>query len=330
MEVNDIRPDNLMKESKRLRLKDLEDLLKNESRFIKVPCPACQLNDYSFLFRKEGFNFVGCNKCETIFINPRPTFDMFINFYETGEYLKYWNEFIFPVSEEFRRRSIFIPRAKKVFELVVKHKCKNRIMLDVGAGFGTFCEEIEKLNLFDKVIAVEPSADLAKTCVLKDLNVIQKPVEKVEMDDEVDVITNFELIEHLFSPKDFLFSCNKILKKDGLLILTTPNIKGFDMLVLGEKSDGIVAPVHINYFNIDSLSLLLKSCGFKVLEVLTPGKLDAKIVRDKIINKELDVDKNPFFMYLFLEKWDDLGNSFQKFLSDNLLSSHLWIVAKKD
>ena len=78
MEVNDIRPDNLMKESKRLRLKDLEDLLKNESRFIKVPCPACQLNDYSFLFRKEGFNFVGCNKCETIFINPRPTFDIFI------------------------------------------------------------------------------------------------------------------------------------------------------------------------------------------------------------------------------------------------------------
>lgn len=143
------------------------------------------------------------------------------------------------------------------------------------------------------------------------------------------MITNFELIEHLFCPKDFVKSCYDALSSEGLLILTTPNIKGFDLVTLGKISTNIAGPNHINYFHPASLTLLLENSGFKVVEVLTPGKLDAELVRKKIISKELDITNNPFLQLILIDRWDEIGKNFQNFLSSNNLSSHMWIVAKK-
>ena len=72
-------------------------------------------------------------------------------------------------------------------------------------------------------------------------------------------------------------------------------------------------PNHINYFNIKSLSLLLNNSGFEVLEVLTPGKLDAELVRKKILNDEYDISNNPFLKNILIDEWASLGDEFQKF-----------------
>ena len=137
---------------------------------------------------------------------------------------------------------------------------------------------------------------------------------------------NFELIEHLFWPKDFINACSKILSNDGLFILTTPNVKGFDLLTLGKLHINFAGPNHLNYFHPKSLVMLLQNCNFEVLEILTPGKLDAEMVRNKIISNEINTKNQPFLNYVLLDEWDNLGKKFQKFLVDNLLSSHLWMV----
>lgn len=133
-----------------------------------------------------------------------------------------------------------------------------------------------------------------KKCEQKDIEVIAKPVEKVWIEG-VDVITSFELIEHLYSPEDFLRSCNKCLNDEGLFVCTTPNIKGFDLLTLGKLSDNIAGPNHLNYFHSDSSKILLERCGFKVTETFKPGKLDAELVRKKVLSNELDIS-NKLFM----------------------------------
>ena len=214
-------------------------------------------------------------------------------------------------------------------ELCENHGAKTKVLLDVGAGYGTFCEEIVKLKRFDKVIAVEPAHDLAETCRHKKLDVIEAPIEEVNLD-EISVITNFELLEHLFWPRDFLHACHRALPEGGLLILTTPNIKGFDLLVLGGLSDNIGGPNHLNYFHPESLGHLLQRCGFEVIEVVTPGKLDAELVRKKIIDGRLSVEDpdRSFLQYVLIDQWETIGDSFQHFLADNRLSSHLWVVAK--
>lgn len=327
MKEEDIRPKELMMENQRLRQEDAQDLIKNKVDFVNISCPACESDDYEEQFQKEGFDFVKCKNCQTMFITPRPSLDLLNKFYENSKCLKHWNKF-FASTEDSRRQNIFVPRAVQVIELCKKYGVNTKTLLDVGAGFGTFCEEVEKHNFFDKVIAVEPSVALAEACKKKGLNVIDKPIEEISLD-EVDVITNFELIEHLFCPKDFVKSCYDALSSEGLLILTTPNIKGFDLVILGKISTNIAGPNHINYFHPASLTLLLENSGFKVVEVLTPGKLDAELVRKKIISKELDTTNNPFLQLILIDKWSEIGKNLQNFLSNNNLSSHMWIVAKK-
>jgi 2-polyprenyl-3-methyl-5-hydroxy-6-metoxy-1,4-benzoquinol methylase len=253
---------------------------------------------------------------------------MLSNYYNTSESWKFWNDYIFPSSEETRREKIFIPRVKRVIDLCRANNVKNELLLDVGAGFGTFCEEIIKLDYFKKVIAVEPTPDLAESCRRKGISVIELPIEKVSME-TVDLITNFELIEHLFCPKDFLISCNRALSNNGLLILTTPNIKGFDLLLLEELSDNVGGPNHLNYFHPDSLKILFKNTGFNIIEILTPGKLDAELVRKKVLSGVFDISNNKFLKQILIDGWGSLSKKFQEFLALNNLSSHLWVVAKK-
>jgi SAM-dependent methyltransferase/ribosomal protein S27E len=328
MKEESIRPESSTRESDKLFAEDVQKILKRRSEFVEISCPACESSSWKVLFEKEGFQFVCCTECEAVFINPRPTSEMLTEFYTTSKCVKYWNDKIFPASEDVRRSEIFAPRAQKIAELCSKYNAVTKVLLDVGAGFGTFCEEVGKLAIFDEVIAVEPSHDLAKTCRNKGLNVMEKPIEEVGLD-EVSVITSFELIEHLYWPKNFVLTCWRALHKGGLFILTTPNIKGFDLLVLGRLSDNIRGPNHLNYFNPDSLCHLLQRCGFEVVEVTTPGKLDAELVRKKILNGELDVLERPFLKHILIDDWNTKSEPFQRFLQDNQLSSHLWMVARK-
>ena len=177
MREQDIRPGYLMQENAELHAADVRKLLVRRESFEEVPCPACLSTRYEELFEKKGFHFVICTDCDTLFTNPRPTRRMLDEFYTTAQSVKHWNDRIFPPSEDARRTQIFTPRAKRVVELTRKYGVPTRTLLDVGAGFGTFCEEISKLGVFERVIAVEPSYDLASTCRLKGLEVIESPIE---------------------------------------------------------------------------------------------------------------------------------------------------------
>ena len=328
MKENDIRPNEFRKELDRLQANDIKRILKYKKKFLEVNCPACENEQKHFCFKKKGFNFVKCKKCDTLFVSPRPTMDILEEYYSTSEHIKFFNDKIYKLSEKIRKKKIFYPRVEKVLEFCEKYKIKNNSIFDIGAGFGTFCELMQKTKRFKNIIAIEPSKYLSETCKKKKINTIALPIEKVE-NIKADVITCFELLEHLFAPKKFLDSCYNILNKNGLMILTTVNIQGFDLLVLNKKSDNILAPNHLNYFNIESLVMLLKKCKFKILEIETPGKLDVDIVYNKIKNGIYKIKDNPFFDLLFLKKYDKLNLSFKKFLIDNHLSSHLWIIAKK-
>jgi 2-polyprenyl-3-methyl-5-hydroxy-6-metoxy-1,4-benzoquinol methylase len=201
--------------------------------------------------------------------------------------------------------------------------------VEVGAGFGTFCEEIIRHNYFKRVIAIEPTPELAETCRRKGLEVIGKPVENLTWGaGTVDAVASFEVIEHLFSPREFLAACANMLKDGGILVLSCPNGQGFDVAVLGAAADTVDVE-HLNYFNPASLSRLIEESGFTVLEILTPGALDAELVRKKVVEGAFDLAGQPFLHRVLLEEWDRLGERFQQFLADNLLSSHMWVMARK-
>lgn len=328
MKEEDIRPKDLMIKQQEANDADVKSLQEKKESFIEVSCPACESKENKKVMEKYEFSYVECEKCETVFMNPRPTEEILNEFYKNSKNYECWNKFIFPASENARREKIFKPRVEKILEICKKHKVNKNAIMDVGAGFGTFGEEMKKTGFFNKVIAIEPTPNLAETCRKRNLETVEEVIEKVKLNEKVDVITSFEVVEHLFSPKEYIIGCKQNLSENGLIIITCPNIKGFDVNTLKELSNTIDHE-HINYFNLNSLGELLTSCGFEVIEKLTPGKLDAELVRKNIIERKLDVSNQPFLKEVLINRWDELGNKFQNFLSENKLSSHMWIVAKK-
>ncbi|MHB8669428.1 MAG: class I SAM-dependent methyltransferase [Acidimicrobiales bacterium] len=309
---------------------DVRRLLLRSDEFVEVNCPACSRDGAELGFRKADIRYLRCESCGTIYASPRPTPEILRDYYSSSANYRFWADEIFPASEETRRELIMRPRLRRLASLCDRFQMHPRILVEVGAGFGTFCDEAARSGLFEQVIAVEPTPPLAERCRRLGLSVVEKPIEEVLPEDlpNPDVIACFETIEHLFDPSVLLGACHRQLREGGLLFASCPNGEGFDVVVLGEVSDTVDAE-HLNYFNPRSLSQLIEAHGFEVLEVLTPGELDAQLVRRKAMSGEWDPRSSPFLRQVLVEQWDRVGNAFQDFLAANLLSSHLWVVARK-
>lgn len=320
----EIRPDELMAEQSAAYRRDVQRLLGRRDQFVEVACPGCDSARSRMTMQKFGVDYLECLDCRTVYLSPRPGPSVLSEYYATSENYEYWNKFIFPASEEVRRQKIFRPRAERVVQACERHGIRLGTLVDVGAGFGTFCEEVR--GSFEKVLAIEPTPDLARTCRERGLNVIDRPVEAVELDDQVDVVTAFEVIEHLFDPKLFLERCRSFMKTSGLVVLSCPNVEGFDIAMLRELSTAVDLE-HLNYFTPSSLTQLVRSCGFQPVEVTTPGQLDAELVRKAVLRDELDLSGDAFLRTVLLDRWDEVGDRFQAFLAENGLSSHLWVMA---
>lgn len=326
---NDIRPEILRKGMEKAMNEDIKTLQGFKSDFKKVFCPACGDKNSHFIFEKYGFSFDICKKCRTVFMNPRPTSLILKNFYENSKNYAYWNKYIFPSSETIRRDKIIKPRVKKMNDIAKRLKIKKNCLVEIGPGYGTFADEVIKSGAFKKVIVIEPNSSCATSCRNRGIETIEKPIEEVpKLEYSPDVIASFEVIEHLYSPKEYLKNCWRIMGDNSIIVATCPNYEGFDILTLGFSSESIDHE-HLNLFNPTSISLLFKKCGFRVLECFTPGELDADIVRNKILAGQFNIKNNPFLKKVLLDRWGELGNKFQEFLKNNKFSSHMWVIAKK-
>jgi SAM-dependent methyltransferase len=317
----------LMEEQVRRYAADVAWLLERRGRFVEVPCPVCGASAHSVAWRKYDLDYLDCSSCRTVYMSPRPEPALLAEFYTNSTNYEYWNEVIFPASEDARREKLFKPRAERVAEIVARHGTRAGTIVDVGAGFGTFCEEIIKLGVFERVIALEPEPHLAASCRAKGLEVIEAPVEAVELD-RVDVVTSFEVIEHLFSPRDFVTRCADVVSPAGLFVVTCPNVRGFDIAVMREAANAVDTE-HLNYMHPGSLGLLLKQTGFEVLESSTPGRLDAELVRNKVIEGKFSLEGQPFLQQVLIDEWETVGDRFQDFLAEAGLSSNMWLVGRR-
>lgn len=329
LKEEDIRPQALIGEQQRRFANDVARLLGSRASFVEVHCPACGGSRSSLAWVKYELNYLTCQECNTIYISPRPPPAVLEDYYRHSENYAYWNDVIFPASESARREKLFRPRAERVVEICKRRGVESGTLLEIGAGFGTFGEEVSRLQSFSRYLAVEPTPRLAATCRSRGLEVLEAPIEQVSLGEgSIDAIACFEVVEHLFCPRDIIVKAHHLLRPGGLMIVSVPNCGGFDIMLLKDKSSSVDSE-HLNYFNPASLALLFEAIGFDILEVLTPGKLDAELVRSKVLSGEFSVAADPFLQAVLIDRWDELGGPFQEFLAQHHLSSHLWLVAMK-
>ncbi|MBU6453253.1 MAG: methyltransferase domain-containing protein [Cyanobacteria bacterium REEB67] len=332
---NEIRPQHLKKGQEERYARDVARLMLNKPNFVEVNCPACDRSETEQAFQKLGLEFVKCLGCLTIYASPRPTFEHMCDYYANSENYAYWNQYIFPASEAMRTEKIFKPRVDLVIDLCRRFNINPGLLVEIGAGFGTFCREMASRNYFQRLVALEPTPDLAATCREEGIETFESTIEQVDSADllgssnKIDVIASFEVIEHLFAPTDFIARCAQLLPSGGLLILTCPNSAGFDIETLGALSSAVDTE-HVNLFNPQSLSLLCESHGFTVVEQQTPGRLDAELVRDQVLSGTFSIENQPFLEKVLINEWETLGKPFQDFLTANKLSSNMLIAAIKN
>lgn len=142
------------------------------------------------------------------------------------------------------------------------------------------------LNHSKNVYGIDLDFDINK---LDNKNNYQKvSAENFNFDIKFDTIFSGDVIEHLSNPGLFLESCSRNLKKEGSLIIATPNcFNFFNITEKISKSEPTVNKDHTCYFNRKTLAQLLQKNGWKIDKIAFLYSLDVNYkesFKKKILN----------------------------------------------
>lgn len=215
-------------------------------------------------------------------------------------YEDYWN---YRVSEGriHTKEDMWIPKRIEVATNMITQEIKlrgNRLIsvFDIGCGEGTI-GKVLKENLKNEVSII--GCDISNT-VLKIASAYYTKVFKIDVETEkfpeefytnkFDFIILLEVLEHLFKPENVLAQCHKILKENGFLIASFPNIAWYKYrigLLKGHFPTDYLfgSGEHIQQFTLHSFIKLLQENGFSAVE------LDGNFIFPKIIAELLRPNK---------------------------------------
>lgn len=330
--VDSIRPDSLEALRKEASRIDGEWLVEKRPFFEVGHCPLCgEAAPAAKLYALEnGLAYNICYTCSTLFLEHRPTSEMYEEFYRVSAGIQLFSTHIFPQSYHVRVEKIYRPRLQRMLEYYGRYN-KGGSFVEIGAGSGVFAGLVKDSKQFTSVTAVEPAPGLADSCRKNGLTVIELPVEKIEAEafSGVSLVSCFEVLEHLVNPGEFVRSIYSLLPEGGFFCLTTPNGRGFDVLELKEKSTTL-GLTHVNLFNPGSLHCLLEQAGFTVLEVTTPGILDVDLVCRGYAEQHAETQDSSSWLRHFLQTGtESMKLALQDFLVAQKQSSHMWAICQK-
>lgn len=324
MKESDIRPQAIFDEYLRLCAQDIGTYFGSGDR-TRVSCPACA-EDGLPTFTKNGFTYDLCGKCRTLYVSPRPAAQAFENYYRGAPSSRYWADTFYRETADARRKLLWAPKATQVAEKLSQFGAAPSAIVDVGGGFGLFAEEMRRLSSAE-LIVIEPAPHLASVCRAKSLRVLEKFLEDVRPSDlpsGAKLFVSFELFEHLHSPTGFLGHLRDIMDAGDLFLFTTLSGTGFDIQLLWEHSKSVSPPHHLNFFNPNSIRMLLSRGGFEVLEVSTPGKLDVDIALN---GRGFITDR---FWRTFFDRSNETDREkWQQLISNTGWSSHMMVICRK-
>lgn len=328
MKEEEIRPKVLLRKYLELCDKDISQFFSGCNKS-EISCVACGNEKKAFAFEKNGFPYAVCHECKSLYQTPRPEINLFEEFYKDSESSNFWSEVFFPSVAEIRREMIFRKRAEQIFEKMNSRGLTVDSLVDVGAGYGIFLDEWRKLSPDTELIAIEPGKSLAEECRNKNLKVHEMYVEDVtNLESSAELVVCFEVLEHVHDPFHFVNVLKNIAKPGGYVLISTLGIDGFDLQLLWDKSTQISPPHHINFLSILGMEKLLSRAGFSEFEITTPGVLDVDIVRNFVKGNPGTINLDAFLENLFDQP--ETSEKFQQFLSTNKMSSHTWLLCKKD
>jgi SAM-dependent methyltransferase len=137
-------------------------------------------------------------------------------------------------------------------------RCADLDVLEAGCGEGYGADLIARVARrvialdYDETTVAHVRAHYPRVEVMQG-NLAQLPLA----DASVDVVVNFQVIEHLWDQTQFVRECARVLRPSGLLMVSTPN-----RITFSPGRDAPINPFHTRELNADELSQLLADGGF--------------------------------------------------------------------
>ncbi|MBU0461267.1 MAG: class I SAM-dependent methyltransferase [Nanoarchaeota archaeon] len=241
----------------------------------KVKCNLCGSDDYKIVYKakydrekdvdlKQKFRSSGdetlidqvvkCRNCGLIYVNPRLKSSLIVEGYSEGSDETF-------VSQAKGRELTFA----KCLKLIEKYKKKGKI-LDIGTAGGSFLYVAKKAGW--DVYGCEPNkwlCDWGK----KHYSIDIKPgtvFDQKYPSNHFDVVTLWDVLEHVPDPKSVLEECQRILKKGGILVVNYPDIGSWLAKVMRSKWIFLLS-VHLFYFTPKTIRKILDKTGFDTVKI---------------------------------------------------------------
>ncbi|MCM8800339.1 MAG: class I SAM-dependent methyltransferase [Candidatus Omnitrophica bacterium] len=164
------------------------------------------------------------------------------------------------------RRNIF----RFYIHLIREKKKDIKCLLDIGCAWGYFinvCEDEKISEIYGIDISCEALNEAKKYTSAKIYNIDISKEKSIFTDNYFDVITAIDVVEHIENDRVFLKEVYRILKKDGLFFIITPNPKSILRKIYLKIKRKDEDPTHINLQPVEYWQNLLKEIGFKKIEI---------------------------------------------------------------
>lgn len=229
-------------------------------------CGFCKTKNSKILYPVSdifgyNFNINKCESCNAFFLSPLPTLEQLEMAYDSSYYGSNEKKFSFPVIEQvldyFRSG-----RARNV----AKYLKENDKVLDIGCGNGRFLMYLNKIGNFNLYGTELSGGSAERTSQIKEINLKIGMLEKSDFEPHTfSAITLFHVFEHLTEPKEILEIISNIIKPNGVLIMSFPNIDSLQSKWFKGKWLHLDPPRHLFFFAPRDFEKLLNSYGFELI-----------------------------------------------------------------
>lgn len=249
-----------------------------------IPCDICGSTTFSTFYEKRTSKYVRCSQCGHVFVNPQWIAEVIKD--EADELAKGYHatdERIESDFSSFIHDHIHYPR----LGLIEKYR-RNGRLLDVGCATGAFMSSARMRGWEPSGVELSSiSASYGREVEHLDIHV-GTLFNAGFASGYFDVVTMWEVIEHLPTPTGYLREVRRILREGGAVLLSTPNVNSLTRLIIGKKWEVISPEEHLHLFSERTVKALFERSGFVVSKSMTEDINPLLIIRNIVSRKRSD------------------------------------------